>query len=425
MEPIRAVEMSRDAVKSRCVESDAAGLVVAHRSRQKVPAAYFIRESDLVTFAGLFPDSFTDRGRKHPARPLASYLRDRSGLLAIRAGYTNAAQAERGVRSLLNSAANHRTGTTFLIAVSAALLDELWKRALPPDHVTTGNGHSAGFNAQLKALLDRCSSRDIPAPLREAFLGQSEAAEIVRRLIVCAARTDHPVLILGETGTGKEVVARQIHQLSARAAESFVEINCGGIPGELLESELFGHKKGAFTGALRDKPGLWTIANNGTLFLDEIGDLTLQHQVKILRALENGRFRPVGAAAELTSQARIIAATNRDLAQMVSAGLFREDLYYRLFTFPIRTPALREHPDDIPELADRFWEKISNRNARPLPHTVTQALQRYAWPGNARELRSFLINVFLLADQMAPDVPLIATVMQDRLGQGIHFQTDQ
>ena len=202
-------------------------------------------------------------------------------------------------------------------------------------------------------------------------------------------------------------------------------VNCGGIPHELLESELFGHKKGSFTGATRDKPGLWTLARRGTLFLDEIGDLSLVHQVKILRALEEGRYRPVGDSSEITSHARIVAATNRDLPQMVAAGLFREDLYYRLFTFPIRTPALREHPDDIPELTVHFWKKIANERARPLPAAVTQSLRRYAWPGNARELRSFLINVFLLADKTPPDVPFIRAVMQDRLGHGIRMQTDQ
>jgi two-component system response regulator PilR (NtrC family) len=261
--------------------------------------------------------------------------------------------------------------------------------------------------------------------LQEAYLGNSTEAEVVRRLIVRAARAEHPVLVQGETGTGKEVVARQIHLLSGRAAESFVEVNCGGIPGELLESELFGHRRGAFTGATRNKPGLWTLANKGTLFLDEIGDLSLHHQVKILRALETGRYRPVGEVDDVTSRARIITATNRDLAHMVSAGQFREDLYYRLFTFRIRTPALREHPDDIPELANHFWRRIAGATAKPIPVAVTEALKRYHWPGNARELRAFLINVFLLVDHHSVDVPLIRAVMQDRLGYAVQINPDQ
>jgi two-component system response regulator PilR (NtrC family) len=195
-----------------------------------------------------------------------------------------------------------------------------------------------------------------------------------------------------------------------------VTVNCGGIPANLLESELFGHKKGAFTGALTDKDGLWTLASTGTLFLDEIGDLSRQHQVKILRALEDGKYRSVGGTDEIKSRARIVAATNRDLAKMVAAGQFREDLYYRLFTFRIRTPALRDHPDDIPEMAARFWQDIAKRECGPLPANVMEALKGYRWPGNARELRAFLINVYMLADSKPVTLPLIHAVMHERFG---------
>jgi transcriptional regulator with GAF, ATPase, and Fis domain len=167
------------------------------------------------------------------------------------------------------------------------------------------------------------------------------------------------VLVLGDTGTGKEVIARSIHNYSARASEKFVPVNCGAIPSELLESELFGHKRFTFTDAKYDKKGLWEITGNGTLFLDEVGDLALIHQVKILRALEENKIRPIGEVKEIRVNARVIAATNRDLFSMVKAGHFREDLYYRLRSFLLRTPGLRDHPEDIPTLARFFWKKIA------------------------------------------------------------------
>jgi transcriptional regulator with PAS, ATPase and Fis domain len=233
------------------------------------------------------------------------------------------------------------------------------------------------------------------------------------------------VLIQGETGTGKEVVALAIRDFGPRAGQPFIPVNCGGFSADLLESELFGHVKGAFTGALREKPGLWTLAHAGTLFLDEISELTPQHQVKVLRALEDGTYRAVGGEKEFKSGARIIAATNRDLRQMVEAGTFREDLYYRLFTFRIRTPALREHPEDIPELAAHFWQKFAGAACPPLPVEVMQELKAYRWPGNVRELRSFLINVFTFADSRPVTVPMIRAVMRDRHGPGILPQKDQ
>lgn len=158
------------------------------------------------------------------------------------------------------------------------------------------------------------------------------------------------MLILGDTGTGKELVARAIHDHSARRAKRFMLVNCGAIPYDLLESELFGHVKGAFTDATYDKPGLWELADKGTLFLDEIGDLHPNHQVKILRALEDKKIRPIGGTKEIEVDARIIAATNRDLFSMVQARQFREDLYYRLCPFPIYTPTLPDHPEDIPTI---------------------------------------------------------------------------
>lgn len=360
--------------------------------------------------------TIADCGTKHRAKPLTTYLQKRSGIAAIRAGYTHAGQALRGVRALLNAVRARQAPAIYLVSVNAVLFQELWARASLPPRSPTPPAPAYAVNRMLDFLLKRNPDETMPATLREAYRGSSPAAEMVRRLILRAARGDQPILIQGPTGTGKEIVAYQIHARGARAAESFLTINCGGIPSELLESELFGHVKGAFTGALRDKKGLWTLASKGTLFLDEVGDLSLHHQVKILRALEAGVFRPVGSEEELHSNARVIAATNCDLAHMVATGRFREDLYYRLFAFRIRTPALREHLEDIPELAEHLWQHIAGAQAQPLPPAVVQALQAYEWPGNVRELRSFLANVFLLLDRRTVDLPLIRTVMQDRLG---------
>jgi sigma-54 specific flagellar transcriptional regulator A len=312
----------------------------------------------------------------------------------------------------------HFRGAAFFIGISEEIFEQLWQRA--PESSKAGSLHPHGVNTNtsddFRGFVDQHPGWEAPDSIRNAYMGGSPAAEQVRRLIMLAARVDHSVLVEGKTGTGKEVVARQIHELSQRRVQRFVTVNCGGIPADLLESELFGHKKGAFTGALTDKDGLWTIASTGTLFLDEIGDLSRQHQVKILRALEDGKYRSVGGTEEIKSKARIVAATNRDLAKMVAAGQFREDLYYRLFTFRIRTPALRDHPDDIPEMAAHFWQEIARNECGRLPENVMDALKGYRWPGNARELRAFLINVFMLADSRPVTLPLIHAVMHERIG---------
>jgi transcriptional regulator with AAA-type ATPase domain len=422
---LRAVELKRGAHKSLCRDLNIVEIASLRGTDLMVPVAYMIAASDLASLRESLPaGALVDRGTKHPAKPLAQYLGRRSGLVALRAGYTNAGQAERGVRALLSAAGEQRTRAVYFIAVSTDLFEQLWARAQPDQDAPARRGLDHSTARHLEFLLRQTASEVVPAALREKYVGTSDEAEVVRRLIVRAAKVDHPVLIEGETGTGKEVVARQIHKLSRRQHRSFLPVNCGGIPAELLESELFGHKRGAFTGAVSDKPGLWTLARDGTLFLDEIGDLSLRHQAKVLRALEDGAYLPVGGTTEVRSNARIIAATNRDLGHLVSTGRFREDLYYRLFTFRIRTPALRDHPEDIAELADHFWRRIAGPGYQRLADTVTQALENYRWPGNARELRAFLTHVLLLADHEPVDVPLIRGVMQERFGPVAHSQQD-
>ena len=227
----------------------------------------------------------------------------------------------------------------------------------------------------------------------ENIIGKSQAVEEVRDMIRRVATLPSTVAIHGESGTGKELVARGIHQLSERAGKPFVATNCGAFPENLLESELFGHKRGSFTGAVADKEGLFVVANGGTLFLDEIGEMPLALQVKLLRVLDNGIVTPVGGTTGISVNVRIISATNRNLENMAQQGTFREDLFYRLNVIPIWVPPLRDRGDDIPLLARHFVAQHTARLGRePLDigPEAAEALQRFSWPGNVRELENVM-----------------------------------
>ena len=233
----------------------------------------------------------------------------------------------------------------------------------------------------------------------EGIVGASAAVEELRRIVTRLAPVPSTVLIHGESGTGKEVAARALHAMSARAARPFVPLNCGAISPELIESELFGHVKGAFTGASETRNGLFFYAQGGTLFLDEIGELPLPMQTKLLRVLEEKKIRPVGAEREVPVDVRIVAATNRDLAPMVAAGRFRQDLYYRLDVVSIAIPPLRERREDIMVLAQHFMQHLSAHLGMPpvpLTQDVAEALTAYHWPGNARELRNLMERSLIL-----------------------------
>jgi len=235
------------------------------------------------------------------------------------------------------------------------------------------------------------------------LIGSSASLESLRHEVAQVAPTNATVLILGETGTGKEVVARMIHMLSERADKPFVPVNCGAIPGELLESELFGHEKGAFTGAITQRKGRFELAQGGTIFLDEIGDMPLAMQVKILRVLQERRFERVGGSVSFDADVRIVAATHRDLRVMVDEGSFRQDLYYRLNVFPIQTQPLRTLKEDLPEIAQSLLDRL-RRDGRPateLTPPVLDLLRRHDWPGNVRELSNVLERLGILA----PDRP--------------------
>ncbi|WP_324050178.1 sigma-54 dependent transcriptional regulator [Aeromonas caviae] len=256
------------------------------------------------------------------------------------------------------------------------------------------------------SLHPRHQTHDKGQTLLRLLVGKGRGIQEVRRLIGQVAETDANVLILGESGTGKEVVARAIHELSARSAGPFVPINCGAIPAELLESELFGHEKGAFTGAIAARRGRFELAQGGTLFLDEIGDMPLPMQVKLLRVLQERQFDRVGGGKAVQADVRVIAATHRDLEAMIRTQAFREDLYYRLNVFPIETPPLRDRADDIPLLL----QELLNRHAEQhkgiirLTQRAMESLMQYAWPGNVRELSNLIERLLILYPNQIVDV---------------------
>jgi DNA-binding NtrC family response regulator len=239
------------------------------------------------------------------------------------------------------------------------------------------------------------------------IIGQSEPITRVLEMIERVSDSDSTILVTGESGTGKELVAKAIHYNSPRSERPFIPINCGAIPGELLESELFGHMKGAFTGAVSNRVGRFEMADTGTLFLDEIGDMLPSLQVKILRVLQERRFEPVGSVKTLNADVRVIAATNVDLERAVDEGKFREDLFYRLNVIPIRIPALRERPSDIPLLFHYFMEEFNRSRSRHLQGITTEAMNlllSYGWPGNIRELENLVERLAILKGNGIVDV---------------------
>src|SRR5204862_4757577 len=234
----------------------------------------------------------------------------------------------------------------------------------------------------------------------EEIVGKSDALRRVLKEVETVAPTDSTVLIYGETGTGKELIARAVHNLSTRGKSSFVKLNCVAIPTGLLESEMFGHEKGAFTGAIAQRIGRFELANRGTVFLDEIGEIPLELQPKLLRVLQEREFERLGSTRTLRTDARLIAATTRDLEALVNEQKFRSDLYYRLNVFPVRVPALRERPEDILLLVRHFVQQFSrrmNKSIDTIPSEIMTALLRYHWPGNIRELQNIIERAVILS----------------------------
>jgi transcriptional regulator with GAF, ATPase, and Fis domain len=279
-----------------------------------------------------------------------------------------------------------------------------WLRTFA-DHAAIAIAHARAL-AEIQRLKEQLELENVY--LREevrstapaGMIGSSPSLARVLKQIALVAPTSAPVLVLGESGTGKELVARAIHEQSPRHKRPIIKVNCASIPRELFESEFFGHVKGSFTGALRDRAGRFQAADGGTLFLDEIGEISLELQAKLLRVLQEGQFEPVGDERTRTVDVRVIAATNRDLAKEVASGRFRQDLYYRLSVFPIMVPPLRERLEDIPQLAVHFAEHAARRFGTPparLSLAALRQLQEYAWPGNLRELQNIIERAVILA----------------------------
>ena len=289
------------------------------------------------------------------------------------------------------------TATSCLQAGADAFLDK------PPERakllLAVGNAAEKGRLAEENRRLR--GERDDEAPL----LGESADMAALREEIARVAPSRVTVLVVGESGTGKELVARRIHHLSPRARKEFIRVNCAAIPEELIESELFGHEKGSFTGAVRKQIGKFVQADGGTIFLDEVGDMSLRTQAKVLRVLQDGEVEPVGAGTVRRVDVRVIAATNKDLPEEVKAGRFREDLFFRLSVVMLRTPPLRSHPDDIPSLVEHYTKRACeeyNRRPKRWTPSALEQLAAYAFPGNVRELKNVVERAVIM--QLEDDI---------------------
>ena len=274
--------------------------------------------------------------------------------------------------------------------------------------------HSNGYQATTgifpvadKPLMQQ--SRQVQSSFLDTIVGRHGGLRAVLSQVAVVAPTDATVLICGETGTGKELIARAIHELSPRQSRSLVKLNCAAIPAGLLESELFGHERGAFTGALMQKKGRFELADGGSLFLDEIGDISLELQPKLLRAVQEQEFERLGSTRTIEVSVRMIAATHRDLPAMIRDGKFREDLFYRLNVFPIEIPPLRERRDDIPLLVNYFVSTVSQRMGKQIesiPEQAMEVLSSHPWRGNVRELANFIERAVILSQGDELQVPL-------------------
>jgi two-component system, NtrC family, nitrogen regulation response regulator NtrX len=273
----------------------------------------------------------------------------------------------------------------FVKPIDTDVLRHLLERAIEKLHIQRENRILREEISRKRALGDLIGATD---SMRHVF-------ESIKRV----ARATTNVIIRGESGVGKELVAHALHQLSLRSEKRFVEVNCAAIPEELIESELFGHLKGSFTGAVEDKTGKFEEADGGTLFLDEIGDMSLRTQSKVLRVIEEQRFTPVGSAGSLTVDVRVVTATNKNLSEEIQKGNFREDLFYRLNVIPFYVPPLREHPEDIPALAGHFLAEFARaygRRPKRLSEHALEAFLEYRWPGNVRELRNLIERLVIM-----------------------------
>jgi DNA-binding NtrC family response regulator len=318
----------------------------------------------------------------------------------------------------------HASVSTAVTALKLGAVDYLKK----PVHVAQLKKLIAQLVAERPAYLPNAllNAEESGEEVFEGMLARSQVMHRVFESITAVAQTDATVLIVGETGTGKELVARAVHNRSPRAAGPFIPVHTGAIPKDLIESELFGHEKGAFTGAVQSAEGKFGAARNGTIFLDEVSTMSDRAQVDLLRVLETFKYTRVGGKVEHSAEVRVVCATNRDLLAMAQDGKFREDLYYRINIFPIALPPLRQRLEDIGLLADRFMRAASERyrkSARLLPEAAVELLQSYSWPGNVRELRNLIEQAVLLERSERLEPELINRLLTDRPPRPGHTPT--
>ena len=371
---------------------------------------YVVRDVDLGPLRRS-PDVFLDRKSKDVRKELAKVMLGHPKIPFVSGGYGLKGRLVQGAEALLRKAAAGGEENVYVVGASDEVFEALWREA-------EGGGASSGEaqgSGMLRRLTDLLSEDEIPSEAASGYLGESRRAREVRKLIAIASRSDAPVLIMGETGTGKEVVARAIHECGARHGHKFVAVNCGAIPRDLFEAELFGTVGGVATGVTA-RAGLWEMAGRGTLFLDEVGELSPDHQVKILRALQERKVRRVGADAEREVIARVVAATNRDLSDAGARPHFRRDLYFRLNTLIIRTPMLRHVPEDIPLLAQTFWKRITGNPEAALGEGVLSRLREHTWPGTVRELKSVLQSLYALFQREDPWVEHVEYLLRQTAG---------
>lgn len=310
----------------------------------------------------------------------------------IIAGFASQAAFNRSFNKLMRHRYNEGDAPCLLF-INNERLDEL-------EDSLVKKSRKRSFSDPVSLLLEGIPDVEVMKRIASVYIGKSSEMRVAHSMIYRASRSVAPVLILGESGTGKELIAKQIYEHSTRYNKGLYVVNCSSIPDTLIESEMFGHVKGSFTGATSNKKGLFETANKGTLFLDEIGDLSSANQAKLLRAIENSEIRPVGSTKTIRVDVRIIAATNRNLHTMMKQKAFREDLFYRLNQLTVLAPALREIPDDIPEIAAALWKALGK--SKKLSAEFLNYLKSYSWPGNVRELKTLLNSI---SDLFETDTP--------------------
>ncbi len=418
---LRDVFVAVSACLRKVIRHDGSALVLfdSATNRCRVHVLDFARKEDFVEEHPITPACKSPSDKAIATKKPAVYRKRDLELLAVESEITRRLLSQ-GVRSfcsvpllsherVLGALNVGRTSEEDFTPAECELLNQVAQQIA----IAVENGLAYQEIAQLKEKLTKEKlylEEEIQTEYNfEEIVGESRALKHVLKQVETVAVTDSTVLILGETGSGKELVARALHNLSGRRERTFVKLNCAAIPTGLLESELFGHEKGAFTGAIARKIGRFELADRGTLFLDEVGEIPLELQVKLLRVLQEREFERLGSNRTLRVDVRLIAATNRDLAQLVEEKKFRSDLFYRLNVFPITVPPLRERPEDIPLLVRHFTQKFAQRmkkRVETIPAAAMKALQEYPWPGNVRELENFVERAVILTQGSDLFVPL-------------------